>query len=192
MLYHWNTSTQGRLSSNSWEKSVIGLRQQQHLQLPRVRKVIAQSSSFQSLVFQYQNQDAAGENTQFKGQAFPTEGQHSIPAHYLLVFFSIIAFFSIHSSLSTGVSNTLPCYSSFPGAQGSLVQYLPRVLCSPKERFLQFSCWKSCKSKTNNSEIPSSIQLNNNHKTQQFGFYDLLGLVSEDLAKGASVSFRMQ
>ena len=113
------------------------------------------------------------------------ERQHSIPVHYLLVVFSSVAFFSMPSSLSVCISNTFPCYSSFPGVWGSLVQYLPRILCSPKERLLQFSCWESCKSKNNNSEVPGSIQLNNSHKAQGFGFYDLFCLDSEGFARGA-------
>lgn len=39
--------------------------------------------------------------------------------------------------------------------------------------------------KTSNSEVSSSIQLNNSHKAQGFGFYDLFCLVSECFAGGA-------
>jgi len=65
------------------------------------------------------------------------------------------------------------------------VQYLPRILCSPKERFLQLSSWKSYNSKNSNSEVPSSIPLNSSHKAQGYGFYDLFCLVSEGFARGA-------
>lgn len=147
---------------------------------PKGKKSYCTKQHFSKSVFSIVKAGCSREEHTTQGQALPTEGQHSIPLHYLLVIFSSVDFFSMPSSLSICLSNTSPYRSSFPGVRGSLVQYLPRILCSPKERLLQFSCWESCKSRNSSSEVPSSMQPNNNHKAQGFGFYDLFCLVSED------------